>query len=389
MKKIGVFFNSPYLGGAERSMIYQLSFICKDRSVDVWLPYINQKDEAREIVRLLNENGINNNSIFYIQYPEKLFSVSRQHIFINLFSLLISIFVFISRLKVIPFNSYDVIWCNGNKISFPICLMNVLRLKRFKIVWHFRDFPPENGIFKIVINIFGKLLYKNLFAVGNSLSVCKSIEKHCSFYKVFPVYNPVGVSLSPRSSQRHYNTIGLMSMFANWKGVHHTLLFFSIYKEKLRSLGFHHALVFGDEIYKTKGNHVGIKSLYKNLVSKLDSDDFISFEGLCSPSKALSEIDVLIHSSIKPEPFGRVLIEAFASNVSVVSTCLGGAGELIGESERGDNYILYDYEGLFQKIKSIATDLNTRSSKLEKAKSFAENLDTLISSQFEQLLKSL
>ena len=46
-------------------------------------------------------------------------------------------------------------------------------------------------------------------------------------------------------------------------------------------------------------------------------------------------LDVLVHCSIYPESFGRVLVEAMACGVPVVATALGGPTEIIVEEGQG------------------------------------------------------
>lgn len=50
---------------------------------------------------------------------------------------------------------------------------------------------------------------------------------------------------------------------------------------------------------------------------------------------ALSDLDVLVHTSTKPEPFGRVLIEAMAVGVPVLAANSGGVPEIIRHNENG------------------------------------------------------
>lgn len=52
-------------------------------------------------------------------------------------------------------------------------------------------------------------------------------------------------------------------------------------------------------------------------------------------SAALSDLDVLLHASVKPEPFGRVLIEAMAVGVPVVAARGGGVPEIITDGQDG------------------------------------------------------
>lgn len=46
-------------------------------------------------------------------------------------------------------------------------------------------------------------------------------------------------------------------------------------------------------------------------------------------------LDIFVHTSIKPEPFGMVILEAMASKTPVVATKMGGAMEIIDENDCG------------------------------------------------------
>ncbi|MCC6234089.1 MAG: glycosyltransferase family 4 protein, partial [Verrucomicrobiales bacterium] len=50
---------------------------------------------------------------------------------------------------------------------------------------------------------------------------------------------------------------------------------------------------------------------------------------------ALSDLDLLVHASLKPEPFGRVLIEAMAVGVPVIAARAGGVPEIVTHELNG------------------------------------------------------
>ena len=51
--------------------------------------------------------------------------------------------------------------------------------------------------------------------------------------------------------------------------------------------------------------------------------------------QALAAADVVVHCSVKPEPFGRVIIEGMAAGRPVVASALGGAAEIIAHGQDG------------------------------------------------------
>lgn len=72
------------------------------------------------------------------------------------------------------------------------------------------------------------------------------------------------------------------------------------------------------------------------LSSRLGIRDHVEFMGSHADiPQLLSKIDVLVMSSIEPESFGRVIIEAQAVGVPVVATSVGGVVDIIDDGKTG------------------------------------------------------
>ena len=63
-----------------------------------------------------------------------------------------------------------------------------------------------------------------------------------------------------------------------------------------------------------------------------------------------------VFPSIHPEAFGIVAAEMMASGLAVVSSCVGGAGELIKHRETGLAFQPNNYQGLSACLKELARD---------------------------------
>ncbi len=51
------------------------------------------------------------------------------------------------------------------------------------------------------------------------------------------------------------------------------------------------------------------------------------------PAAVFRALDVVVHASTKPEPFGRTIVEGMACGRAVVATAGGGVGELVRPGE--------------------------------------------------------
>lgn len=60
---------------------------------------------------------------------------------------------------------------------------------------------------------------------------------------------------------------------------------------------------------------------------------FVSYQS--NLPAALMELDVFLHTSLRPEPFGRVLLEAMIAQVPVIAAHAGGVPEIINTGENG------------------------------------------------------
>jgi glycosyltransferase involved in cell wall biosynthesis len=69
---------------------------------------------------------------------------------------------------------------------------------------------------------------------------------------------------------------------------------------------------------------------------ELGVGDRVHFLGFRSDVPALMKaVDVIVHSSTAPEPFGRVIVEGMLAKRPVIATSAGGAPEILRNGETG------------------------------------------------------
>lgn len=94
-------------------------------------------------------------------------------------------------------------------------------------------------------------------------------------------------------------------------------------------------VIAGQEMYLTIG-HEGWKARLEREIDDLGLRGRVVLAGQRGdPVEVMRCFDVLVHASIHPESFGRVLAEAMACGVPVVATALGGPTEIIASPDQG------------------------------------------------------
>ena len=117
--------------------------------------------------------------------------------------------------------------------------------------------------------------------------------------------------------------IGLPATFARWKGQ-------DIFLRALAALDRPNTrgYVIGAPLYGTD-NSQWSQSELAELAGRLGLDGRVGFTGLVTDmASAYRSLDIVVHASTRPEPFGLVIAEAMACGRALVAVDEGGAAEL-------------------------------------------------------------
>lgn len=120
--------------------------------------------------------------------------------------------------------------------------------------------------------------------------------------------------------------IGFVGQIAAWKGPH-------LIVELAELLGARHDASFhlvGDVLFPEAEQPYG--EWLAQRISLSPARDRITWHSARqTPEDAMSAIDILVHTSLSPEPFGRVLVEAMASRRPIVAFRRGSTTEVLGD----------------------------------------------------------
>jgi glycosyltransferase involved in cell wall biosynthesis len=121
--------------------------------------------------------------------------------------------------------------------------------------------------------------------------------------------------------------VGLLATFGRWKG-HEPFL---RAMQRVMRTSAARAYVIGAPLYDTSGSQYTMDEI-RTLASDLGIAEHVGFTGFIErPAAALRALDVVVHASTQPEPFGLVIAEGMACGRAVIVSRAGGATELVDE----------------------------------------------------------
>jgi glycosyltransferase involved in cell wall biosynthesis len=155
-------------------------------------------------------------------------------------------------------------------------------------------------------------------------------------------------------------SFGLVATYARWKG--HELFIEAARTLMLENQGLvARFYIVGGPIYATAGSQVdGIELASLVGRSRLEADfGLVPFQS--DIARAYRSVNVVVHASTKPEPFGRTIVEAMACGRAVIAARAGGATELFQHGENALGFEPGDAHSLARQMARLATDPRLRS----------------------------
>jgi glycosyltransferase involved in cell wall biosynthesis len=225
----------------------------------------------------------------------------------------------------------DVVHSHGLKTH----ILSAMLPRRSCVVWHLHDYVGSRSISSRLLRLLGQ-------RCDAAIAVSRSVAEDAR--SVLPASVPIAVvhnsvdtarfvpegrradldALSGLPSAPHDTIrIGLPATFAKWKG-------HEIFLRAIAQLRRPHvrAYVIGGPLYQTLNSQWTIDEL-RQIVHGLAVADRVGFTGVVDDMPSVYRaLDIVVHASTRPEPFGLVIAEALACGCPLVAAPAGGAGEL-------------------------------------------------------------
>lgn len=249
------------------------------------------------------------------------------------------------------------------------------------LIWHIHDYV---GARRIMSRLLRLVSGKCTAAIANSNSVASDLRSILPGLEVVPVYNAVNLRrFAPEGDRLDLDSlaglpalapgrvrVGLVGTFARWKG--HAVFLDALARLAGRDLV--RGYIIGGPIYQTSGSQWTMDEL-RDRAAQLGLSGEVGFTGFVpDTSAAMRSLDIVVHASTKPEPFGMVIIEGMATAKAVIASAGGGATELFTDGVDAVGHVPGDAAMLASAIARLASDSDLRSALGKEARRTAQRI---------------
>lgn len=245
---------------------------------------------------------------------------------------------YVARLRrVVRLAGPDLVQTNGMKAHV---LGAWAAPRKVPVIWHLHDYVGSRSIMSRLLRWTSR---RGVSAVAVSRSVAADAADTLGpSVSVLAIHNAVdlrrfspgpgdgalldtaaGLPLAPPGTLR----VGLVATFATWKG-HDVFLEAAARIAADRPCRFY---IVGGPLYRSAGSQRTVEEL----AARAEASGLRGRVGLAGhqadPAAAIRALDVVVHASTRPEPFGRVIVEAMACGRPTIAVKDGGAAELFDD----------------------------------------------------------
>jgi glycosyltransferase involved in cell wall biosynthesis len=233
---------------------------------------------------------------------------------------------------------FDLLYANTAKALVVGAVLAFLLRKRF--CFHLHDILSADHFSAINRRLIVSLANRAHAVVTNSRATAEAYRRSGGknhLVRVIPNgfeiarFQPGFGSPSPESlhgvPKGDFPVVGLFGRITPWKGQH-------VLIKALAELPGVHGLIVGEALFTDEDRRYFNE--LRSLAADLGVADRIHFTGFRrNILQLLLAVDLVVHCSTSPEPFGRVIVEAMLSGRPVIAAKAGGAIEIVKDNQTG------------------------------------------------------
>jgi glycosyltransferase involved in cell wall biosynthesis len=223
-----------------------------------------------------------------------------------------------------------VLLVHANSLKSGIIGGLAARLAGCRFVWHLHD-RLASDYMPVRVAAVLRLLLRTLpqFVIVNSRATLETIEpfppSRCAV--VYPGVDPWPISQV--AGPRDFKLIGIVGRISRTKGQDVFLRAAARVLDRFPSARFQ---IIGGALFNDAPFEIEVLAL----AGSLGIGHAVEFTGFVSDVEPrVAALDVLVHASPTPEPFGQVVVEGMAAGKPVVATRAGGVPEIVSDEESG------------------------------------------------------
>ncbi|PWU04526.1 MAG: glycosyl transferase family 1 [Terriglobia bacterium] len=258
----------------------------------------------------------------------------------------------------------DLIHTNGLKMHL---LGAWARPRGTPLVWHIHDYLRSRRVMRVLLR---RNRRQCTAVIANSRSVASDVSAVLPDVRIAAIYNSVErAQFHPEGETLDLDSIsglppatspvlrvGLVGTFARWKG---HKVFLEAVARAAKSVSVR-GYVIGAPIYQTRASQWSMEEL-KQEAQQFGLERSVGFTGFVeNVPAAMRALDVIVHASTEPEPFGMVIAEGMAAGKAVIVSRSGGATELFTEESTALGHTPGDAVDLAQQIVRLGQDASLR-----------------------------
>ena len=248
------------------------------------------------------------------------------------------------------------------------------------LIWHMHEYLSARPLTRTLIRRYARrcdVMVANSQSVADDLRIVDGKSS-----RIVVVHNAVDLErFTPRGASIDLDArsglppappgcvrVGLVATFSRWKGHDTYLRALAALPDTPAVRGY----VVGGALYDTDRSQYTLDEL-KALAAAHGLGTRVGFTGFVMPADAVMRaLDIVVHASTTPEPFGLVIAEAMAAGRAVITSGTGGAAELVRDGVDAMTHAAGDHASLAARIHLLASDSALRAALGSAARATAE-----------------